>query len=133
MIAQYLKCLAFGRSSRLLHQQFEAIIFTGNLVQRNNVQTRCQNGGFNHGVFAAIEAEEVPAGAINVGWNQTTTLKQVLEALVEVVGDLPAVSYTTARSGDIRHSRANNQRLLASFKLPEPTPMKVGLARLLQL
>ncbi|MBT2370616.1 NAD-dependent epimerase/dehydratase family protein [Pseudomonas fluorescens] len=81
----------------------------------------------------AIEAEDVPAGAINVGWNQTTTLKQVLEALVEVVGDLPAVSYTPARSGDIRHSRANNQRLLASFKLPEPTPMKVGLARLLQL
>ncbi|QJI32409.1 NAD-dependent epimerase/dehydratase family protein [Pseudomonas sp. ADAK18] len=81
----------------------------------------------------AIEAEEVPAGAINVGWNQTTTLKQVLEALVEVVGDLPAVSYTSARSGDIRHSRANNQRLLASFKLPAPTPMKVGLARLLQL
>ncbi|MFC6339034.1 NAD-dependent epimerase/dehydratase family protein [Pseudomonas sp. CCM 7891] len=80
----------------------------------------------------AIETTDAPLGAINVGWNQTTTLKQVLEALVEVVGDLPAVSYTAARSGDIRYSRANNQRLLASFKLPEPTPMKVGLARLLK-
>jgi UDP-glucose 4-epimerase len=60
-------------------------------------------------------------GAINVGWNRTTTLKQVLQALEEALGALPAVTYGPARSGDIRHSRANNQRLLASFKLPEPT------------
>ncbi|WP_455823724.1 NAD-dependent epimerase/dehydratase family protein [Pseudomonas graminis] len=79
----------------------------------------------------AIEAPDAPLGAINVGWNRTTTLKQVLQALEEAVGSLPAVTYGPARSGDIRHSRANNQRLLASFKLPEPTPLKVGLQRLL--
>jgi UDP-glucose 4-epimerase len=55
----------------------------------------------------------------------------MLEALKVVVGDLPAVSYATARSGDIRHSRANNQRLLERFTCPEQTPMAVGLARLL--
>ena len=80
----------------------------------------------------AIEAADAPLGAINVGWNRTTTLKQVLQALEEVVGSLPAVTYGPARSGDIKHSRANNQRLLASFKLPEPTPLKVGLERLLK-
>src|SRR5450830_813530 len=80
----------------------------------------------------AIEAADAPLGAINVGWNRTTTLKQVLQALEEAVGALPAVTYGPARSGDIRHSRANNQRLLASFKLPEPTPLKVGLERLLK-
>lgn len=79
----------------------------------------------------AIEAPEAPLGAINVGWNRTTTLTQVLEALEEVVGQLPVITYGPARSGDIRHSRANNQRLLASFTLPEPTPLKVGLERLL--
>jgi UDP-glucose 4-epimerase len=47
------------------------------------------------------------------------------------VGSLPAVTYGPARSGDIRHSRANNQRLLANFTLPQPTPLKVGLQRLL--
>jgi UDP-glucose 4-epimerase len=52
-------------------------------------------------------------------------------ALSQVVGDLPAISYLPARSGDIRHSRANNQRLLERFKFPEPTPLNVGLARLL--
>lgn len=79
----------------------------------------------------AIEAPDAPLGAINVGWNRTTTLKQVLQALEEVVGQLPTITYGPARSGDIRHSRANNQRLLASFTLPEPTPLKVGLERLL--
>jgi Nucleoside-diphosphate-sugar epimerases len=79
----------------------------------------------------AIEAPQVEVGAINVGMNQATTLNQMLETLAEVVGELPPVSYGSARSGDIRHSRANNQRLLERFKLPEQTPMKVGLARLL--
>ncbi|PRA30785.1 NAD-dependent epimerase/dehydratase family protein [Pseudomonas poae] len=80
----------------------------------------------------SIEMDDAPLGAINVGWNRTTTLKQVLQALEEAVGSLPAVTYGPARSGDIKHSRANNQRLLASFTLPEPTPLKVGLERLLK-
>jgi UDP-glucose 4-epimerase len=79
----------------------------------------------------AVEMADAPLGAINVGWNHTTTLKQLLQALSEIIGSLPAVSYTEPRSGDIRHSRANNQRLAASFTLPEPTPLKVGLERLL--
>ncbi|MGH8334286.1 MAG: NAD-dependent dehydratase, partial [Pseudomonas sp.] len=33
--------------------------------------------------------------------------------------------------GDIRHSRANNRRLLERFSTTEQTPMRVGLARLL--
>ena len=79
----------------------------------------------------AIDKPEVEVGAMNVGWNQAMNLKQMLQTLQEVVGELPPVSYGPARSGDIRHSRANNARLLQRFKLPEPTPMRVGLARLL--
>ena len=79
----------------------------------------------------SLEAPLLEVGAVNVGLNQATTLKQLLEVLGEVVGQLPPISYGPARSGDIRHSRANNQRLLQRFKLPEPTPMSVGLARLL--
>ncbi|MNR17483.1 UDP-glucose 4-epimerase [compost metagenome] len=79
----------------------------------------------------AIEAPKVEVGAINVGLNQATTLKQVLESLAEVVGQLPEVNFGPSRPGDIRHSRANNQRLLQRFKLPEQTPMSIGLARLM--
>jgi len=79
----------------------------------------------------AIETPQLEEGAVNVGLNQATTLKQMLAALGEVVGELPPISYGPARSGDIRHSRANNQRLLQRFKFPEQTPMSVGLARLM--
>ncbi|RLU09426.1 NAD-dependent dehydratase, partial [Pseudomonas prosekii] len=79
----------------------------------------------------AIEQPQVEVGAVNVGWNQATTLKQMLEALAQVVGELPPITYGPARSGDIRHSRANNRRLLERFTYPEQTPMNVGLARLL--
>ena len=79
----------------------------------------------------AVEARQVEEGAVNVGLNKATTLKQMLEALGDVVGGLPPISYSAARSGDIRHSRADNSRLLQRFKLGETTPMSVGLARLL--
>ncbi|WP_434562058.1 NAD-dependent epimerase/dehydratase family protein [Pseudomonas sp. R1-6] len=79
----------------------------------------------------AIEKPDVEVGAVNVGWNQATTLKQMLQALAVVVGDLPTISHGPARSGDIRHSRANNARLLERFNVPKQTPMSVGLARLL--
>ncbi|WP_130932262.1 NAD-dependent epimerase/dehydratase family protein [Pseudomonas sp. Sample_24] len=79
----------------------------------------------------AIEKPQVELGAVNVGWNQATSLKQLLTALESVVGELPAVSYAPARSGDIRHSRANNRQLLERFKAPAQTPLSVGLARLL--
>ena len=82
-------------------------------------------------LMQAIEATEVEEGAVNVGLNQATTLNQMLQALSGVVGELPPISYGPARSGDIRHSRANNARLLERFKLPQQTAMSVGLARLL--
>lgn len=82
-------------------------------------------------VVQGIEKPVVEEGAVNVGLNATTSLNQLLAALADVVGNLPTVSYLPARSGDIKHSRASNQRLLARFDVPEPTPLKVGLARLL--
>ncbi|MDG9884667.1 NAD-dependent epimerase/dehydratase family protein [Pseudomonas putida CSV86] len=79
----------------------------------------------------ALEMPRVEEGAVNIGLNQATSLNQLLEALRSVLGDLPAVSYGVARSGDIRHSRADNRRLLERFGLPEVTPLAVGLSRLL--
>ncbi len=79
----------------------------------------------------ALEMPAVQEGAANVGLNRATSLNQLLEHIRAVVGDLPAVSYGPARDGDIRHSRANNERLLSRYRVGEPTPMSVGLARLL--
>ena len=79
----------------------------------------------------ALEQPQVEEGAVNIGLNQATSLNQLLAALEKVVGSLPAISYAAARSGDIRHSRADNQRLLARFEFPKATPIVEGLARLL--
>ena len=79
----------------------------------------------------ALEQAQVQEGAVNVGLNRATTLNQLLEALRKVVGPLPEVNHGPARAGDIRHSRADNARLLARFDLPEPTPLADGLAHLL--
>ncbi|MBC8651583.1 NAD-dependent epimerase/dehydratase family protein [Pseudomonas sp. MTM4] len=80
----------------------------------------------------ALECDEVKAGAINVGLNRATSLNELLASISDVLGGLPSVSYQAARSGDIRHSQANNARLLQRFRLPEPaTDMRMGLAKLL--
>ncbi len=82
----------------------------------------------------ALEAPEVQEGAVNVGLNRASSLNQLLEAVGEVLGGLPEVSHQAPRPGDIRHSRANNGRLLARYRLPEPpTSMRDGLAKLLGL
>lgn len=82
-------------------------------------------------MIQALEQQQVEEGAVNIGLNQATSLNQLLKALEQVVGSLPQVSYGQARSGDVRHSRADNSRLLARFAFPEPTPFTQGLARLL--
>ncbi|MCE5978686.1 NAD-dependent epimerase/dehydratase family protein [Pseudomonas sp. JR33AA] len=79
----------------------------------------------------ALEQPQVEEGAVNIGLNQATSLNQLLAALEKVVGSMPAISYTAARSGDIRHSRADNQRLLARFEFAQVTPIVEGLAKLL--
>ncbi|HEN8713127.1 TPA: NAD-dependent epimerase/dehydratase family protein [Pseudomonas putida] len=79
-----------------------------------------------------LESGPVAEGAINVGLNQATSLNQILAALAQVLGKLPEVSYQPARAGDIRHSRANNQRLLSGFEMPQATAIEVGLAQLLK-
>lgn len=79
----------------------------------------------------ALEAAAMPVGPFNVGLNQATSLNRLLQALGAVLGGLPAVIHQPARAGDIKHSRADNQRLLAHFQLGETTPLETGLRRLL--
>ena len=79
----------------------------------------------------ALEAKQVVEGAVNVGLNQVTSLNQLLAEIGQLVGGLPSVTHVEPRAGDIRHSRADNSRLLAHFRLAQPTPIGVGLAHLL--
>ncbi|MNO72752.1 UDP-glucose 4-epimerase [compost metagenome] len=79
----------------------------------------------------ALTAGQVADGALNVGLNRTTSLNQLLASVAGLLGGLPPVTYADARPGDIRHSRANNTRLLKHYRLEEPTTLATGLAHLL--
>lgn len=70
---------------------------------------------------------------VNVGWNQAVSLNQLLAEIGTLCGGLPPVTHLPARAGDIRHSRADNRRLQAQYRLPQQTPLREGLRRLLEL
>lgn len=82
-------------------------------------------------LLQALEKTTVEEGAVNVGLNQVTSLNQLLGALHGVLGDLPEINYLDARPGDIRHSRADNSRLLQRYTLGATTPLTEGLSKLL--
>ena len=75
--------------------------------------------------------EGVQPGAVNVGHSQSVSLNQLLEAVRQVLGSLPQVTYGEARAGDIRHSRADSTLLRQRFQLGAATPLAQGLAQLL--
>ena len=79
----------------------------------------------------ALNAASVEVGPVNVGLNQATTLLQLLHAIGEVLDGLPEIAHLPARAGDIRHSRADNARLLRRYGLERTTSMLTGLGRLL--
>ena len=80
----------------------------------------------------AVEADEVSPGAVNVGLSRATSLNDLISELGNVTGTPLTVNYQAARQGDIRHSRADNTRLLQRFTLPAPTSIGDGLAQLLR-
>lgn len=82
-------------------------------------------------LLQALDAGQPPAGAVNVGWNESVSLKQLLTQIGELLGGLPPVTHLDARAGDIRHSRADNGRLANEYRLPTQTSLRDGLAALL--
>jgi len=98
-------------------QQTRDFVFVGDLV---------------HVLVQAVETTEVPEQPVNVGLNRSTTLNELLQAVGDVCGGLPAVHHEASRAGDIRHSRACNTLLLRHYRLHDPpVALREGLARLM--
>ncbi|ROL62636.1 NAD-dependent dehydratase [Pseudomonas protegens] len=77
-----------------------------------------------------LERPTPTADATNVGLSGVTSLNDLIAALEQISGKPLNVSHGAARSGDIRHSKADNRRLLERFDLGTPTSLTEGLARL---
>lgn len=77
--------------------------------------------------------EQVVSDPLNVGWSQAVSLNQLLAEIGVLCGGLPPLTHLPARAGDIRHSRADNTRLQAHYRMPQQTPLREGLRQLLGL
>lgn len=80
----------------------------------------------------ALEAAIVDAGPINVGFNKSTTINQLINVLSEINKSSPNVIYAPARAGDIRHSLANNTKLTSHYKIVNKTSLRTGLTKLIE-
>jgi UDP-glucose 4-epimerase len=80
----------------------------------------------------AVKESEPSGEPVNVGFNRSTSINELAATLSTLLERPLAVNYAAPRSGDIRHSRANNQRLLERFRFAEPTCFADGLGQLLR-
>ncbi len=76
----------------------------------------------------ALHSEQ--GGVCNVATGQEVTLLRMVEALAAAAGVEPDLRFSSARPGDIRHSAADNRRLMQDIGLKSFTSLQEGLARL---
>ncbi|VVQ33804.1 UDP-glucose 4-epimerase [Pseudomonas fluorescens] len=69
---------------------------------------------------------------VNVGFNRSTSVNELVATLSELLGRPVTLNHDAPRSGDIKHSRADNSRLLERFSLSSPTCFAEGLGQLLR-
>ncbi|CAM4059940.1 NAD-dependent epimerase/dehydratase family protein [Ectopseudomonas alcaliphila] len=84
-------------------------------------------------LMQGLLSEQVVSDPLNVGWSQAVSLNQLLAEIGVLCGGLPPLTHLPARAGDIRHSRADNTRLQAHYRMPQQTPLREGLRQLLGL
>ncbi|MFJ2362371.1 NAD-dependent epimerase/dehydratase family protein [Pseudomonas sp. NPDC087697] len=80
----------------------------------------------------ALDESCTSSDPVNVGFNRSTSINDLAATLSDILGRPLALNYDTPRSGDIRHSRADNSRLLERFSLAAPTRFSDGLSLLLR-
>jgi UDP-glucose 4-epimerase len=80
----------------------------------------------------AVGEPEPSIEPVNVGFNRSTSVNELAATLSELLGRPLTLNYDAPRSGDIKHSRADNSRLLERFSLSSPTCFAEGLGQLLR-
>lgn len=78
--------------------------------------------------LAALKADV--GGVCNVATGRSVTLLQLIEALGMVAGVKPQVQHAEARTGDIRHSSADNGKLRSTLGIGDFASLPEGLQRL---
>ena len=80
-----------------------------------------------HANFLAIESEKAGGEVFNVGLNNQISLNEMLALLFELCGRSTRVIYTEDRIGDVKHSRADNTKIIERLGFEALVPFEDGL------
>ncbi len=78
-------------------------------------------------LFKALKEPICPQGPVNIGTGKQTSLNQVLDSFAQISNNNLRVTYTEARTGDIKHSLADISRLKEWLGHEPETPFRDGL------
>jgi UDP-glucose 4-epimerase len=76
----------------------------------------------------AVRTRATAAGPVNLAFNSNTDLLGLIGLMEELTGRTAAVEFAPARSGDVRASQADPDRLLTLFPGLDPVDLQHGLA-----
>jgi UDP-glucose 4-epimerase len=79
------------------------------------------------GALAYAGAEADMAGTYNVGYGRSQTILELAQEILRLTGSKSAIEHLPPRAGDVRHSLASTERLLAAGWKPKSS-VKAGLA-----
>ena len=83
-------------------------------------------------ILKIIEDNAFDNEVYNVGTGKPVTVKTLAETVKRIVGRDPGIVFKDPRPGDIKHSYADNTKLLKRFKTSF-TPLETGLRKTLEL
>jgi UDP-glucose 4-epimerase len=67
------------------------------------------------------------AGTYNVGYGRSQSILELAQEILRLTGSNSTIEHLPPRAGDVRHSLASTERLLAAGWKPESS-VKAGLA-----
>jgi UDP-glucose 4-epimerase len=83
-------------------------------------------------IISAITGQVAVEGPVNLAFGTKASLLDVLSDLEEILGRPLERNHLEARTGDVRHSQADNSRLIALFPEAVRKPLREGLTSTVQ-
>ncbi len=112
--------------------RFSAAVATGGLIEVYGDGEQTRDFLYASDLAEALELageKQVRRGVFNIGSGQVTSVNEVIELLTEITGTRLQTVRMAARPGDVRHSRADISKAIASLDFTPRTSLRQGLER----
>lgn len=79
-----------------------------------------------------LAAKQEVGGVFNVAWGQRITIKDLAHKIVELTNSQSEIQYLPERPGDVRHSMADNQKIVHELGFQPTSDLQTGLAQTIE-